>query len=1499
MTPIGGLLRHAATALCLLAATALVAALSVSAAPAPKGAAAPSSDRAQPVEEVAALRTRNSRTYRTESGAYLARVSPVPVHFKDGDGDWRPIDNTLVEADGGHENAAGAYAATLPDNLSEPVRFARGGAWVEFSLDRADAPGTASEDSKLYEGARPGVDVRYSAQPEGLREDVILHSADAATTFRYALDTSDDLEARETDDGGIEFVDGEGIVRFKFMPPFAYDAAGAVARGEDAPTLSLDGAAVTLRADRGWVAAEGREFPVTIDPDIQYPANRATRFHGTTQECTLWSGASADTSFCNAPAEKVGFDGAKKARTLLKFDLSSIPRTAQVMDSSLLVHVPAVSNFNSIQTEVHRVTRSWTSAATWNRHDGTSAWSSAGGEFDSTVLSKTWPDGNGVPGYVKWTGLRGVVQNWVDGTNANHGVLLKQEGETTNNVVDITSTSGDPTGNYWPSLDVWYWPRTGDYGLYTFDRQELNDRMTLGVNVGNGNLLLQASDLNVAGINGHDFDLGRVYNSGAVKDTHDMSAGWQLNTGQGVLLTSYDSADMTLVGPTGELVVFKKNAGGGYDAPQGVDARLEKGSFSAGGTTYTYKLTWNQSQEQWYFDGDGIRKRIEDRNDNVISIAYTMTGNWWWSPSSFTDTRGRSYSVSRNANEQVSQISDPAGARNVQYAYNANWDLATYTDANGKLTNYAYDPTSKLLTEVTDPRGNKTKITYDSQKRVKTVKRVTDAVANTGPTTTYDYPTGIDSAVCPSDAWGQTNVTDPNGNVTKYCYDKELKVVRVRDARGKSRNTQWSPNGDVTQLTSAAGQATKFTFDGDRRHTETEQPAKTSGGTGLKSTNTYNSTITSNADPRYHLPQSSKDTQQNQLTYGYDSKGNLTSSQNALSSNNRIDIQRRSDGQIDAVTEPNDQGSATPTTDLVYSTDGKAHLTSVNRPTPLGDESFTWDAVSRPNVLTDGKGQTADYDFDKMDRLTKITYSGGGSVTFVYDDNGNLTSRNDTGHGLTSYVYDKLNRLSTETFPGSRTNTYTYDAVGNLKTFQDAGGTTTYNYGPSNLLDSMQSPGDPAAITFGYDDDNRRVLTTYPTSGGNRVKMTATYDNPGRLEAIKAEKVDPSTGNILATLSHFSYVYGGQGACSAIGGESNLRMQMVDKAVSPNKTTSYCYDKLNRLTKAVESSGGSTYEYQYDGNSNITRSTKNGTATVYRYNQANELCWSAPSSQVLPASCTGSGVTTYSHDGAGNMTGSSAGFSAAYNVRNQATSMNGLSGGTATALTYAGPNPFERATVGSTTQTTGALGINVDKAGTSSTYYRRDNDGQLVSLRQDTGNPHYYVFDGLGSVVALANTSGDKSRGYSYDPYGATTDNGGTSPPNPWRYVGTYQDPTGFYKMGIRYYSPQVMRWTQSDPVEHLTDFQQLNRYAYVAGDPVNLVDPAGADLAGTCPRNTWGKAGTPGNACPAPSGDNPPGWEADLGRAVCIGGFTFVGARAGGAGGAAAAAGAGELVCK
>jgi RHS repeat-associated protein len=1246
-----------------------------------------------------------------------------------------------------------------------------------------------------------------------------------------------------------------------------YDAAGAKS---DAVRLTLDGDSAVLAADRVWIERPAREFPVVIDPITTIDD---------TNDCYMVGGSQANDHFCGYADNWMtigtsgGTNNLNPRRGYVRFDASPIPKDAQVLLGDMALYYGAGT---SRAIDVHRLTRDSTTGRTWNTYDGTNVWTTAGGDIDSTASASASAGGSGV-GWYHWYPTE-LVQNWVDGSNSNYGVILKDNGAQ--GAGSVISFAQHEQAGLEPYIDVKWKYRVGIQPQYTMDSQALTERTTVHANVANGNLLLEEDDLNIAG-RGLDQTFARFFNNLDVEGGDGtLGYGWNMSTGYDVWVQEYGNGSIVrLDGPSGYNEAFIKKADGSYKGPTGLNATLVKS-----GSAFT--LTFDRTQEKLHFPCSACSVDWQkDRNGNQISFTYGTPGL-----TQITDTRGRVTTLTYNAtNGYVSKLTDSTG-RTWQYGYTGN-NLTSYTNPAGKITQYAWD-SSDNLTQVTDPRGNRTKLTYDPGYRVKTIMRVTgvDGLGNdTGPTTTYMYKTTVDG-VCASGTFGETVVTDANGHDTTYCYDRELRVERVKDPRGKVRNSKWTSNSDADVLTSASAQATTFTYDADNRMKSTEQPAKTSGGTGLKSTLDYDPAITNKADPRYQLPTMAKDTQQNQMAYGYDGNGNVTSVTDQLTQNNQVKLHRRTDGQIDWVKEPNDQAQpdTNPTTSLAYNAIGE--LTSIDRPAPLGDETLTYDSLSRPNVLTDGRSQAADYDFDAMDRITKITYTGGATVVYAYDDNGNLTSRTDNT-GQTTYVYDKLNRLSTENFPGSVTNTYTYDNVGKLKTFTDAGGTTTYNYGVSNLLDSMQSPGDAAAVTFGYDDDNRRTSTVYPAGGTNKVTMAATFDNPGRLTEIKATKTGVAT-----PLTHFVYDYstvpascGGSGA----GVETNLRQSVTDKVPTPNKATTYCYDKLNRLTKATEAPG-SSYAYQYDGNGNITRRTKDAADTSYGFNRANEMCWSVAGAQASSA-CTPNptGATTFTHDGAGNMTGSSAGLALGYNAKEQTTSMTSLTGGTAVSMTYAGPNQFERATAGTLSQTNGANGVNTDKTGTSSTYYRRDNDGQLVSMRLPSAAVHYYLFDGLGSVAALSDATGGKSQSYTYDPYGATTAGNGAGPANPWRYTGTYQDTAGFYKMGMRYYAPGLMRWTQQDPVEGPTDVRQLDRYAYVSGNPANYVDLTGEATTEICTHNRKGLIGTPGMNC----GVSPNGGDPAVAKATCTATLTVLGLP-GGLAGTAASTTSSYLTC-
>jgi RHS repeat-associated protein len=1381
------------------------------------------------IGDIPSLRTQMSRTSYAPKGAMQATISASPMNYRDSVGAWQPIDDSLVVATTpgyAYRNRADAYVAELPADVgSAPVRYTQGGASVSLALLGAHGRGTTMRSTGTYASVLPGVAVRFTATSRGLHEDLVLSSAAAGSQFRFALTTSG-VAPRASSRGGIDFVTPTGRVPFQISPPSISDSSGPASADTAAVSLSLGkvGAKsiVAVTVDPAWLKARGRQWPVTIDPDIAPALSTSCtleQYDATENECGSTDGT-----------VDVGWTGTNSAiRSALKFDVSSIPVTSDVLHADLKLYLQGENNSTATPIGLYQMNTAYTSTATWNSYDGTHGWTTAGGDYAASA-AYTQSSVGGALGLYQWAPVS-LVQGWVDGAIANDGLLLKEPVENVNNRYFFYSGYNPPAGDA-PVLTVVYGARVGNKSFYTQLPFRIDDRTQVQVNPATGNMLLSAKDFHIEGT-GLPLEVTRYFNSeSAFGSFFGPFHGWSSLATDYATYGDWDGS-FALQGADDAIYAFSKstNTASTWSSPAGGNITP---SFNGG--TQVYTLKYNRNGETYVTNSSGQLATYKDRNGNTITVNSTVNGNGNEIISTVVDTQGRATTWTSDAQDRPIKIQDSySPARSVLYNQSPTHGyMSSFQDASGKTTTFSYyggNGPNGVMNQIDTPEGRRTIINYDSAGKVTSLVRVTNKTNNTGPTWSFSY--SFDSGK----ASGSTVVTDPNGHQTTYAYNTESQVTSVTDGLGHAQSTHYSPNGDADKLTGATSSTdvTTLTYsqDGNNNLTQYQEPATASGQTPASTSFGYS------APNQTFLPSSTTDAQSNCRAFVYDTAGNLTDTYDGQSSpcdghttGSHFTNAYQGDGSTACGAKT---GELCSTTDAkanrtAYGYDGNGNLTSISPPSPLGATSIVPDALSRPSSVTDGKGQKTTYTYDGLDRVTQILYGGAttcvSSATctgFVYDGDGNLTSRTDNT-GTTTFKYDSLNRLYNKSAPsgfacsGSTPTgiTFGYDANSNLTSYCDAGGSTTYGYDAANRLTALAEPGGSVTAagacnafpctSFTYDKDNRREATTF--AGG--ASLTAVYDGAGNEISVIG------TNSSSAVLTSFTYTY-------TVGiHDKQLRQTMQESDATANVTYGYSYDAVNHLTQALVTAGtGTTYKYSYDANGNRCRTDGSacGAGDTYTYNTANELTASP-------------GVSTYSYDANGNLSSTSSSGSFSYNAKNQTTAIT-YGGQTLSPLTYADVDQKERTMAGSTSFMSDAFGPTVSATSGSNSYFVRDNTGEVIGERASDGSHWYYLKDGIGSVVALVKsdggTVGDR---YGYDPYGNATSASGMVI-NPWRYASGYRDSTGLYKFGTRYYDPGLGRWTQEDPVSgEIARPSTANRYVYVNGNPVNYMDASGTSCS-------------------------------------------------------------------
>ena len=508
----------------------------------------------------------------------------------------------------------------------------------------------------------------------------------------------------------------------------------------------------------------------------------------------------------------------------------------------------------------------------------------------------------------------------------------------------------------------------------------------------------------------------------------------------------------------------------------------------------------------------------------------------------------------------------------------------------------------------------------------------------------------------------------------------------------------------------------------------------------------------------------------------------------------------------------------------------------------------TYDNNGNALTVTDASSHTVSYEYDKLNRLTKITYPDSSYEQFAYDDAGNKTSWRKQDANTVYYVYNDANLLTTIDYPSGTDTTFTYNGRAQRTQMVDAAGTTGYTYDSAGRLSTVTDVHGKT-ITYSYNDcglrsgwtdqfagtqsfsyNNMHALTSL--TDRNSEQTSYQYDTGGRLSKIT-----------LANTAYTDYAYNNRNLVTSVTNKKSdatvisSYSYQYDSVGNPTKMTEangdytdYGYDNVYELTSEVmKDSGGSTIysiSWTYDNVGDRATQTKDGTQTSYTYNNMNQM--------------SAAGNTTFTYDSNGNTatkTESQATTNYTWDYENRLTKIDNPSGDDY-VYEYDGDGMRVRAGHDSGQGNVWDTRFYYDVGAPLYAYlFESDNDktmtvaytvgpsGNLISQRR-SGSTYYHLYDRLGSTRQLLNSNQTTTDTYSYYAFGdVRTSSGSTT--NAFKFVGRlgyYDDrSTDFQYLRARYYAPASGRFGSRDPLGY-----GPNAYGYARGAAAGYVDPEG-----------------------------------------------------------------------
>ena len=766
------------------------------------------------VSECEEKRNVSEKHFRLACGAYEAVQYNNAVHYKrSGEENWTEIDNTLVEktdASGNKclspsDSPVGVFFAADVEN-EHLVQYTVGEYKVSWDLHAEKSPTRSPEvqeiefdenlknkritdclvknTSKLrYGNIIENVDLEYTVAGDTLEESYILNAKEAPNVFTFDYNVGD-LRPEQKDPQTVVLLDDKDEEILTLAAPYMYDSAGMYS---NAVELHIDGftdgiLTLSVIAERDWLDADDRAYPVTIDPYIFEKVSN-----------TFISGS----ALYNNPGLNSYPDGSLlvgasrsyvKMRSYIQFSLPQLSAGDIVVGGSLnLYQRPGGLGFSSdtSTTQMYiyasQVTDAWTygNESSYNNIKLSSGFNGLPTHADYYLdyILTSWQSSY----TLRWFDISKALKAWIDDPSKNHGIVLTYKDDAAQNPERIYTwfaSTNYPSYSVKPFITVVYLNNRGLEDRWTYHTVSLGDSGSAHVCDCTGNLVYVAPITHTNGLKA-PLNVSLVYN-GYLSDAAGLGGkGWNFDFEQKVTAISsndelYSNGYRYIYTDSDGTMHYFKTDNGNIVDEEGLNLKITE---NANSTDARYTIS-SDSGDKLEFNSSGKLRKAIDAESRTVEYVYTS---------------GKVTSI-KDGNNAVTTV-----------AYSGNF-VSSITDPYSRTVSFTYN-SSNQLTQITYPDAGNTSFTYIGGKLQKVV-----GVDGTGVEFAYDTTANADASIknrVVRIAELSTSGTEGNYIALSYSY---IGYTKFEDRRNRTDTYLFDNYGRTVCIKDALGGAEKYTY---------------------------------------------------------------------------------------------------------------------------------------------------------------------------------------------------------------------------------------------------------------------------------------------------------------------------------------------------------------------------------------------------------------------------------------------------------------------------------------------------------------------------------------------------------------------------------------------------------------------------------------------------------------------------------------------------------------